>query len=538
MGERGAEAVQAMPVSGGGGTGSTSGGSGANSPAPLGGWTPGVNPNAQPVQEPGTALPRTPGENAASCATWHTEVDTPSGVVPIETLRVGDAIWAAEPDGRRISAVVVAVRVTPVGAGYRVIELALADGRNVSASAWHPLADGRYMGELAVGDTVDGSVVVRADVVDYFGPTTHDVRTSGSAGAYFAGGIPFGSTLSLVQAETPANGGKPQSFEVLALSALRNRASGRVGARPTLPPEHEMQIAAPVLAPLRLRTLRERNARADLAERLGQPPTVPGAVGVELEFVVVAGDEPVDFRRVLPSLDLGRPRLDPDDAFARRLPTGSVITCDGREAEVSVAPVEIRRGFASAVTRDAQAAADALDAALPVGLSLRGYSTHISIEVPNDRVVEVGRTFVTRFGPRLRALMDGPEEPGLRVRPRFHRLELCGDFASGARLEAAVIHAAGGVAACLLAGSGDPFATPLPEEVRASVRPAIERPGWFIDKAAVASAWGADTYELARGGYARVADHDESSAAVVTAGIRHLLETSRSGVGDPGARVG
>lgn len=167
--------------------------------------------------------------------------------------------------------------------------------------------------------------------------------------------------------------------------------------------------------------------------------------------MVVRGDTPIDFRGVLTSLELGRPRLDPDDAFARRLRSGSVITCDGPEAEVSVAPVDIRRGFASAVARDARAVADTLAAALPAGLTLRGYSTHISIGVPNDRVVAVAKTFVTRFGPRLRALMDGPEEPGLRVRPRFKRLELCGDFVTGERLEAAVEYAAGrrgGVPAC------------------------------------------------------------------------------------------
>lgn len=82
------------------------------------------------------------------------------------------------------------------------------------------------------------------------------------------------------------------------------------------------------------------------------------------------------------------------------------------------------------------------------------------------------------------------------------------------------------MAACLLAASGGPSAPVLPEAVRTRIRPAIERPGWFIDKASVASASAPETYDLARGGALPIVAHDEGSAAAAAVSLGRWLAAS------------
>jgi hypothetical protein len=104
-------------------------------------------------------------------------------------------VWTLDAAGRRIAGTVIALGSTPAPAGHEVIGLRLEDGRSVAASPGHPLADGRRLGDLGVGDFVDGSRVVTADLVPYSGVETFDLVASGPTGAYLAGGIPLGSTI-------------------------------------------------------------------------------------------------------------------------------------------------------------------------------------------------------------------------------------------------------------------------------------------------------------------------------------------------------
>jgi hypothetical protein len=129
------------------------------------------------------------------CLSVGTLIETPDGPIPVERLRLGDPVWTLDADGRRIAGTVIALGSTPAPAGHHVVRLALADGRSVTASPGHPLADGRLLGDLQVGDVVDGSRVVVADLVPYVGADTFDLVASGPTGGYLAGGIPLGSTI-------------------------------------------------------------------------------------------------------------------------------------------------------------------------------------------------------------------------------------------------------------------------------------------------------------------------------------------------------
>ena len=129
------------------------------------------------------------------CLARGTLIETPSGGVAVEDFRIGDSVWTLDASGRRIEGAVIALGSTAAPANHRVVHLILADGRTVTASPGHPLADARLLGDLRVGDAVDGSVVASADLLAYAGGRTFDLVVSGPTGTYLVDGIPMGSTL-------------------------------------------------------------------------------------------------------------------------------------------------------------------------------------------------------------------------------------------------------------------------------------------------------------------------------------------------------
>jgi Hint domain len=140
---------------------------------------------------------RAPGVPPACpiCLARGTPIDTPDGAVAVEALRPGMAVWTADRAGRRLPGVVLRVGSAAAPPTHRVVNLALADGRSLTVSPGHPLPDGRRLGDLRPGDTLDGSVVVRADLLPYDQPSTFDLLPSGGTGFYWAGGILVASTL-------------------------------------------------------------------------------------------------------------------------------------------------------------------------------------------------------------------------------------------------------------------------------------------------------------------------------------------------------
>jgi hypothetical protein len=133
--------------------------------------------------------------NCPICLARGTLIETPGGGVAVERLRIGDPVWTLDLDGRLLAGTVIGLGSTPVPAGHRVVRLVLADGRTVTASPGHPLADGRRLGDLRPGATVDGSAVVAADLIPYVAGRTYDLVVSGPTGPYLVDGISLGSTI-------------------------------------------------------------------------------------------------------------------------------------------------------------------------------------------------------------------------------------------------------------------------------------------------------------------------------------------------------
>ena len=71
-----------------------------------------------------------------------------------------------------------------------------SDDRQVRASPGHPTTDGRHIGDIRPGDTLDGSRVLSAERAGYDGGYTFDLLPGGDTGFYFADGVALASTLA------------------------------------------------------------------------------------------------------------------------------------------------------------------------------------------------------------------------------------------------------------------------------------------------------------------------------------------------------
>jgi hypothetical protein len=120
---------------------------------------------------------------------------TPAGEVEIAKLRTGDPIITVSADGRRTRAAVLRIARQRIVTAHEMVLLHLDDGRSVRGSALHPLADHRALGELKIGDRVDGSIVTAVGRTPFAGNATWDLLSSGETGIYFIDGVPLGSTL-------------------------------------------------------------------------------------------------------------------------------------------------------------------------------------------------------------------------------------------------------------------------------------------------------------------------------------------------------
>jgi hypothetical protein len=145
-----------------------------------------------------TVSSRTPTgrPNCPICLAAATLISTPSGGVRVTEVKIGMLVWTASAGGARIAEPVIEIGSTQVPAGHLMVHLVLADGRELLASPGHRTADGRALGSLARGDSLDGSTITTWELVPYVGDRTYDVLPAGKTGTYWADGIQLASTLA------------------------------------------------------------------------------------------------------------------------------------------------------------------------------------------------------------------------------------------------------------------------------------------------------------------------------------------------------
>jgi hypothetical protein len=129
------------------------------------------------------------------CLAAGARISTPTGSVPVQSLRPGMLVWTMDRTGARVALPLVRVTKTGVPAGHQVVHLLLDDGRQLWLSPGHPTADGRSAGQLQPGHSLDGAVVLSAGLIPYAGAATYDLLPAGETGYYWANGILIASTL-------------------------------------------------------------------------------------------------------------------------------------------------------------------------------------------------------------------------------------------------------------------------------------------------------------------------------------------------------
>jgi hypothetical protein len=113
----------------------------------------------------------------------------------VEDLKEGDAIWTMDEAGRRVPASILRTGHMIVPAGHQMVHVTLSDGRELWASPGHPTSDGRTLGEVQRGNTLDGASIVSLEQVPYQEAYTYDILPAGATGLYWANGILMGSTF-------------------------------------------------------------------------------------------------------------------------------------------------------------------------------------------------------------------------------------------------------------------------------------------------------------------------------------------------------
>lgn len=234
------------------------------------------------------------------------------------------------------------------------------------------------------------------------------------------------------------------------------------------------------------------------------PTRLHDVVGVEHEFRVLRGGEQVPFQPLLARLDLGQWHLEPSDPNAHPLASGASLTADGREAEISLPPVAIARGFATVASRVAELERHRLSEVLGDAFALDGYSTHLSVATPSQLGEQVATEFAARFAVPMMLLVDRADSPGLLVRPRPGRTELGGEYISGRPLANALVFAVAAVRWCVRTVSTDRWRSDRggPPIIHARVVPDPERFGWYVDR----RAFGCDLYANGRDAMLRTLD--------------------------------
>ena len=133
--------------------------------------------------------------NCPICLADGVTIATPRGDVFVTALRLGDLVWTLDASGERVAAPIVDLGEMAAPPGHEIVVLSLDDSRVVRVSPGHPLVDGRRIGDLRVGDLVDGARVVAATRARYVG-YTRDILPAGPTGAYWANGVLLRSSLA------------------------------------------------------------------------------------------------------------------------------------------------------------------------------------------------------------------------------------------------------------------------------------------------------------------------------------------------------
>ncbi len=129
------------------------------------------------------------------CLSEDTMIDTPDGPINVKELKKGMALFTQDSSGNRNIGTILETGKTLVPPDHKMVHIVLEDNRELYGSSNHPTSDGSVLGELLVGDILDGKKIMIAETIPYSGTHTYDILPSGSTGHYWANEILMKTTL-------------------------------------------------------------------------------------------------------------------------------------------------------------------------------------------------------------------------------------------------------------------------------------------------------------------------------------------------------
>ena len=136
-----------------------------------------------------------PSGGCPICLSADSTIKTPEGDMNVKEIKDGMTVLSTDSNGNIVKSKVIQTNRVFVGDTHKVIDLQLADGRELFVSANHPTYDGKTIAGLQVGENYDGSIVKSMKLVQYKYQYTYDILPDSTTGNYFANGILVGSTL-------------------------------------------------------------------------------------------------------------------------------------------------------------------------------------------------------------------------------------------------------------------------------------------------------------------------------------------------------
>ncbi len=246
-----------------------------------------------------------------------------------------------------------------------------------------------------------------------------------------------------------------------------------------------------------------------MAERHQPETLLTGRLfGLEHEFSVKRAGRRQDFRRWIRRVARTSGRTIPAGPHAYFLPSGTLLSCDGAEAELSAPPEPVAPGLCRRVSEGAAARLDdllrSLNAVSNPPLTLNGYSTHLSALCTGVDIDALANAYARTMAPGMMLLLDLPTSPGLLVRPRQRRFEVGGDYVPpGDFLGAAtVFFLASFLATVDAVVRRDLSRLPLRFD-SSQLKDASGRRGIYVER----SAFGEDLYQRGRDALLRREDH-------------------------------
>ena len=156
------------------------------------------------------------GEIYRACIKWNyvegkclppsAKISTPIGETPINKLKQGDTVWTVNKKGEKIAVPIRLTNKVKVADTHQMVRIEMADGRKLQVTPGHPSAIvQKTIGEFEIGDTIDGSVIIKKSYIAYKEQYTYDILPQGETGFYWANGILIGSTLTQVKLDARNN---------------------------------------------------------------------------------------------------------------------------------------------------------------------------------------------------------------------------------------------------------------------------------------------------------------------------------------------